>query len=418
MSENLNESFERSTRWTDTRYYETVSGWNTTDTRSEVREWQDMRTGQQNPRWKEQVRTNVNAVTPFYGEQTTVRSRPAIFGVEYVYDPTYGPPGPYWTRFLESRFRTVPTGDLSNPSSLSETKANNLALEQHVKKVRRLQTSFQGGTFVGELGKAIALIKNPASALRRGIGRHTRRLKDRSRRHNPRSDSEKLRILTDSWLEFQFGVKPLIHDIDDAIGAIIDHDPWNTPYWKSVRSVGEHTEASSSRAHIGFTVPNYSAEFVKKDTVSVRYISSVDIGTMSVWNPTRTGFAPTNWLPTLWEIMPWSFMIDYFSNIGDIISAATLARSSIVWTVKTVRKSSSIECIGWRPEMPSGSYNYYVVPTQQTPGECFVERKIVQRSAYNGDFVPNLEFSLPGMGLKWLNLIALANGQRELSKYY
>lgn len=360
----------------------------------------------------------MNANTPFYGERTTTRTRAAVLGVEYVYDTTYGSPGPYWTQRMLSRFRAVPTGSLSDPSSLSEVQANNMALEQHVKKVRRLQTSFQGGTFVGELAKTIALIKNPASAIRRGIAKHQRWLHRNRRRYKPLSDAEKLRIVTDTWLELQFGIRPLVKDVDDAIDAIIDHSPFDDTYWKAVRSVGEHTETSSSRAAVGFTTPNYSAEFVKKDTVSVRYISSVDVGTMSVFSPRRVGFAPTNWVPTLWELMPWSFLIDYFTNVGDIVSAASLARSSIVWTVKTVRKSSSIEAIGWRPEMPDDGWNYYVVPTQQTPGECFVERKIVSRSTYDGDFVPRLEFSLPGMGLKWLNLIALANGQRELSKYY
>jgi hypothetical protein len=44
------------------------------------------------------------------------------------------------------------------------------------------------------------------------------------------------------------------------------------------------------------------------------------------------GLHPRNLIPTLWEIMPWSWMIDYFSNVGDIVNS--IANGSLQYTVR------------------------------------------------------------------------------------
>lgn len=379
-----------------------------------VREWTDYSSGVKNPRWKEQVRRGVQAGTSFTGNRRTLTNKPFYINGFYNGHSSLSSKARYGT--------TVPPNAPGSPSLLDETKANNRALEQHVRKIRSKQTSFQGGVFVGELARSVQLLRNPAQALRQGVDhlhrstigrldRFGRRIKDLPKP----SRRELLSWARDTWLEYNLGWAPLLSEVDDGIKTIAESRILEDPTWEPVRSVGVETNINTINPNLtrptgGY--PRFRCVSQELEEVQVRYISCIDVGTYKAYSPRRIGIAPTNWLPTLWELIPYSFVVDYFSNIGDIISAASLAKSSVRWTIKTVRKKTANEYVHWRPEYGTLQAGGVI------PGHTSYERRTVTRDPYYGSFVPTLTFNVPGSSTQWLNTAALYDARRELQRWY
>jgi len=122
--------------------------------------------------------------------------------------------------------------------------------------------------------------------------------------------------VSDSWLELQFGWKPLLSDIKsgaEAIGAL-DFPPRTMSASSSNRRAGATAETS------GYSDQKvYQTGDVIWDT-RINYQCGIkltlgaphsDIGTLGLDNP----------YTMLWNITPWSFLVDYVIPIGDYINA-------------------------------------------------------------------------------------------------
>jgi hypothetical protein len=84
--------------------------------------------------------------------------------------------------------------------------------------------------------------------------------------------------------------------------------------------------------------------FLAQEHANVRYKGSVTISTEATkWdNAALFGFTPSEFIPTAWELLPWSFLIDYFTNIGDILSSAVTQTAPVNFVNKTVRMITAI----------------------------------------------------------------------------
>lgn len=400
-----------SIQYSDDTSQEWDASWSQNETRS--------RSGSDNPRWRDQVRRGSQAATSFEGTEEKIRASKSYL-VQHGYMVT---PNPYRFMELNTRVENFYSGLPTNgfPEGLSETLANNRALELITKKIRDKQTTFQGGTFVGELARSAALIANPAQALRKGLGHYTQTLLKRGPRAAKLSKRQALTMVRDTWLEYQLGWAPLLNEVDGAIQTLAESKILSDPGFETVRAVGHDevvTPTQMNRRLGSWSYPYWRVDHYNFTKVSVRYIASVDVGSYVTYNPRRIGFAATNWLPTLWELVPYSFVVDYFTNIGDIISACTLAKSSVRWMVKTVRKQSGSRLENWRPEILTG--NNFAAYSQGTalPGKSSHTIKYVKRDPYYGTLVPDLSFSLPGSNTQWLNIAALFDARRQLKRYY
>lgn len=128
-----------------------------------------------------------------------------------------------------------------------------------------------------------------------------------------------------------------------------------------------------------------------------------DIPTIvGVW--IELSFGTKGWL----KLLPWSFLIDYFSNIGDVITASVATRSDVRWTNKSVVISRSYESVA----------NFDLPATKSIYGLRFVSgrgssvtskriRKIVQRRRGVLLGTPSISFNIPGRPAQWANMAAL-----------
>lgn len=125
------------------------------------------------------------------------------------------------------------------------------------------------------------------------------------------------------WLQWQMGWKPFISDINSIIDVI------NKPN-------GASRNKKTKRTSIMDEIPINAAKVLlngEKHTVTGSSRYSVDIrATVIADISALANNAYINPVSTAWELIPWSFLIDYFVGIGDWIKANSLVLAGVNYT--------------------------------------------------------------------------------------
>lgn len=381
--------------------------------------------------WKTRIASGLDATTTLVGQKQKIRIRKS--GIAYAsisMDPSWNYPGNVYDEY---HMGVLPWTDIgfssATPSTLSDVSANNMALTKFIRKARQVNTAFQGGIFLGELAKTLHGIMNPAQALRTQINTYfreaqrLRQLSDSARQAwlRGRSIGRNLTWLPQLWLETQYHWRPLISDIDNGLEAVNRLAADELPSWKRISATGKSDEATTEfrgKYQSGLIVYNVHRKSVS--TVKVVYRGAIDVRPLNLATTRRDllGFNLSDFAPTMWEIMPYSFLIDYFTNIGDIINGWSFLRSSVRWSNRTVRREivdsafTTPPTKGEIPSVPWGTWRYY----HFRPCQIDWSKTHVVRASYNGTYVPTFELQLPGLGTKWINISALI-GMRGLNRF-
>ena len=119
------------------------------------------------------------------------------------------------------------------------------------------------------------------------------------------------------WMNFRYNIMPLVYTAIDITEAIS-----KDPEFLTVRDGVEK--------HRSIVLPSDlpALEFTSNFNVFIRDRAKADVGPFSLTSKVVTG----NILTTAWELVPLSFVVDWFINVGDVISAfsggSTADRSS------------------------------------------------------------------------------------------
>lgn len=289
--------------------------------------------------------------------------------------------------------------------------------------VRKVQTAFQGGTFLGELREAVHGIRHPVKALRQGVDQlitaSRKNAKQALRGHTSGRVSRVSvvhRAARDTWLEWSYDKRPLISDIASLAEAIIRAPADDVVV---VRGMGnDRSQATAVGTFAGGYAPatiGYSIYFNVE--TSVRYLGGCRMVSESPRSNLlrKFGLDWSNVAPTAWELIPYSFLVDYFSNCGALIDAAATTNFSVCWGCRTVVQKSSGHLGDLKWNKPSDP-NVKVV-SSSVSGSSYVNFK---RQGSRGRFnTPDVGVNLfdararmPGVdSLKWLNIAALASGR-------
>jgi len=284
------------------------------------------------------------------------------------------------------------------------------------------------------------MIRKPALALRQGLESYLDALKKRSR-GIPFSDSgrnKRKKVLADTWLEFSFGWTPLLSDIGSAANTIarFKAEADGLIHRKS-RAIGKgESQAAAVYAtatyqngpDLGFTPLIGSRRSV--GTKSVRYIAYLDYTTaVNTGSAGRlaelSGFTLAEFIPTAWELIPWSFLVDYFSNVGDVLEAFATPTSNVIGINKTVRTSTVNEFHTRldRAAMSSSSSFRGCKEGENGGGGWIIKTTTVDRTAIQpGNLaLPKFQLENPfGANAirRLLNMTSLASRQKSLKPFY
>lgn len=183
------------------------------------------------------------------------------------------------------------------------------ALNKFTKRVRSNSASM--GITLATAGQARDMIHDRAKKLASVMDQHTKRFERMKKWERTKYYAEGR---GSDYLEWVFGWVPLVQDIEDAFGVLGDDFP--------IRYISAHSTAIVEGGYVA-TGSAYAFDTWLKTTFDVNVTVA---GFASVSNPNlflanRLGLL--NIPGVLWDIVPWSFVVNMFTNAGQIINSMT-----------------------------------------------------------------------------------------------
>lgn len=398
----LNESLPRSARISVTN----ITWDGTSTTSGDDLKWTDTRMGEPVPDWESRIRHLESASSNY----TRTKVEIATFGrlsatIRWRGTPTANDIAE--ERVISTYHNKVPVYSAEDLS-----RVDNVALGNFLKSANEAASPFKGMVFLGELKETLKMLKRPASALRDGFSTYLKRARREQRRYGRRLAAKGMAGM---WLENALGWQPLLGSIEQAVNAYSAYQAAVETY----RAFGKcklNLGGSTGSAVSGFLAPNY---FYTRRTEQALYKGEVRyVGvTKNAFNgiqvdPARrvaelSGFRLAEFVPTVWELIPHSFVVDYFSNIGDILNGMHALANTWVYYTRAQELQASYRCHESIDEPKIKAYlgaKFVSLSQSSTPAEWI--RKDYIRSVPLLH-LPGLVLELPPLGFKWGTLAAL-----------
>lgn len=330
--------------------------------------------------------------------------------------------------------------------STSQTKeldeAKNKALIKVYQELHRRVSSTNLLVFLGEIRKTRDMLVRPAAGLQdalkafkakrellhnnyvekvRGLQKWTRAKKAREK-YLAKLNKERNEAIAKLWLEFNFGWMPLYSDLTQF-----------TEDFVAVSSKGAHTKRikkSSSRSirlsptseSLGFSnggkaIGNCLPEVTRKVTyyVGVKY-DAQPLGATPALNLLRRGgldFSPTGLKPlgqetilAAWELTRWSFLIDYFVNVNEILEAVTTSTAG-VYFVNIGTETRTVHSTFFATVANQNGLPDIISNKREESGGLTMFQKVDYSRVIGSLSIPDVTFSLPGIRQS-INIAALA----------
>lgn len=303
------------------------------------------RTGETLPKHKEVIKARGNATTPLTAVSASFRGTRHL-DCKVVADQN--------GEFTQEARGHLLSYAMSEPfySGAWTSSANSRASERALAAVRELAVSMSGPTFIGELRETVRMLKKPAAAFWDGMQQYVVDLRKRNAENRKRYFGKKPRkyarnlsdIAAGLWLEKSFGWDPFLADIQAAQETYSDLVGFDRVKAFSVGGK-DGKLVDSSDGYLYVPPPGsyliYKISMTDEETERVRYRGAVRMQaeTTALDHLARFGFTPSEFVPTAWELLPWSFLADYLANIGSIVSAAVTDTSNVIWLSKSTHKT-------------------------------------------------------------------------------
>lgn len=412
-------------------------------------------TGWRLPNWKQLVASGVQATTPFTGMKQSCKQHKAdAFCItDYGWGPL--PKAPHFVTLSEhvTGNRVYPFNALAG-SKPDSSRADQQALSRLYAALRQQRTQMRAGITAGEFGESVRGLGETASSLARMFGAHLRQQQKLVRKYigsfvigpdgSPLRDNKAVRALKrdptrwqrihqelrDGWLNFSLGVRPVVADVKDLAETIAR---WNLDFEVNHSMIRGYGKQSNSLGNMSgpYSDPPFDAVYSQKDWTEVEVIyraklhpdwDAAPIGSAHRLYQLLGAYDLENWIPTIWNLLPKSFVIDYVTNVADVVTAMVTDTSRVAWVCKTTRWTTYRD---YRVHVPykrtylgivggTGSIHPLLHSFRSqsgTLGGYTLATAFVERVGQAGFALPELTFNFPSAeGLAIPNLLALFFG--------
>jgi len=172
----------------------------------------------------------------------------------------------------------------------------------------------------------------------------------------PRGCSVK-KSLASNWLEFRYGWVPLTHTVFDCVEVL------TRPYFPGWAR-GNATGTDIGSDYDGNWNPAMEHCYTRRWAFDIKCtIKAMVVGIdHSLVQAHQLGL--TNPLTIVWEVIPFSFVVDWFVNVGDILQSLddsvgiTFGQGSVTWTLSGVSEAQEY-CFG-TPTVTSETCSAYI----------------------------------------------------------
>lgn len=215
----------------------------------------------------------------------------------------------------------------------------NMLLDKLGEKIRG--HTFNAGVFLGTQHQTLAMITHTAFRVRQGINALLRKGRTRdivraltTGKVDVRSGYEVTSLkpadLSDLWLEAQYGWLPLLNDVDQGVKALArNYDTYYSNRFVAQIQVQDNGFLTSTN-----TTTEYETRLGKRIIYNVTGTNKLEfqLTAMGLKDPASV----------LWELTPWSFVVDWFFPVGTFLSNLALFPSlSGTWVSTLYRRSTT-----------------------------------------------------------------------------
>jgi hypothetical protein len=370
--------------------------------------YQIIKSGQSVPKYRSIIKNRGNAFSPYSIEATNLRYI-SPFGVRSV-RRAVPEGGPFYAETWDGyNFESMPSF-----GSLDSSAADTLALTRCYKRLSEAQSHVNGMQFLGELHEVVSMFKHPYRSAVRLVDQYVSNVAKAARKTQPRRSGKGRKqfekAVADAWLETAFGLKPLISDVKGLAEAAARFQ-YDSRREKLIGSAEVPIFQNTMLVNLG-NQTNYiigNCNESRRTVARVKYTAYMDWSRSAAFGSVNrlgelVGFRADLFIPTLYELTPWSFLVDYFTNLGTVIETGCASQAN----VKFVMKSVQLEC-----EQTSVTYgtpslaNIPVISFIDNPGVMKLVRKKFIRSNYAQLPSVPFTFELPGSASKYANILAL-----------
>lgn len=373
--------------------------------------------GTENPKYRELIAAGSDASTAYSVTYKTVKASDVLHYATGNYKSS-----PYKEDFkclhLGFPIRTKP--EFAGLPVATSVRGD--AVTRFYSRVADTMHQFKGMAFLGELQKTVDTIGDLISAgltlirelwsylsqFRRRLRSLLRRLRDRRQRR--RAYARALRSVSERYLQFVFGIQPIIQDIEDLYSV----------YCQEYVEV-KHLRSSARGRNVS-TISNTMAFcnsmcWGRTETTTTTSVKTVCRGAISIAKPAqpntlmgqadRLGISLREVVPTLWELTPFSFLVDYFIDVSGLINTVVYADQRFVYAVASTKQESTV-VVSLSPggKADDTHWTYKVVDWNVSPATVELWSLAFSRENIKPS-MGSIRFSVPTSAKRIANMIAL-----------
>lgn len=290
------------------------------------------------------------------------------------------------------------------PLPLLDPVARQRAAQAFLRNYLRKKRTWHGGAFIAEFAETIRFLANPISSVYRHTMSYVGRVGSLKKVYK-RDPVKYGKLLGSAWLAYAFGLAPLVDDVNDAYAAVQSLSE-ELGAVDTVRIIGTGNNVTLTSIQTGVTVPyaNYcSQDITDFIEYGVRYLGVVRCkppSPMLIADNFGVGF--TDILPAVWEGVPWSWLIDYFTNVNEMLESVSLAFADFSWVNETIRNRAVRSYSSAKAFPPEPAY----YTTEAFGGQGYTQSTVVKRVPTTVPY-PSWQFRIPGLPRQYANVAAL-----------
>lgn len=289
---------------------------------------------------------------------------------------TLGTSAPLWSPFHVTQYGMQSSGiteswfafAYSGRATTAEANADYKALARFHSRLKDQKVSIAQAA--AESSQTIKLITDAAQRIAKVL--------IAAKRGNLKAASEALfggkdRVATD-WLAIQYGLLPLLSDIDGLMEHLATPQSQLFTVRSRITERYEHQLEATDGCNVGFLL---TSELYKSGSVSVTYHATCRITSPVMRDASRLG--SLNLLALGWELVPWSFIIDWFLPIGGYLNSMdSFYGVEVLHCHKTIARSErSLLTRDYRGGYDSGGYLWPAEEAQILGNKTSVTRAIL-----------------------------------------
>lgn len=358
------------------------------------------------PDFKRRIAERKDATSPRTAMFTTFKCRPAFWLRTWhglVNDHPVRTATECRGGAMSCGFKGIPLGDRISPRDAELLLSR--ATSKFITKLREKVATFGGPMFLAELKETIMMFVNPMKGIVRKSEKFYQRIirylqRRPSRRRRPGFKKNLEEFIQDGWLTWKLGISPLIGDIESIISTLADYKKRVTLPVKAASFMETENECGNvveSLGHRWYSVKTKARASVAGALHAEAVLPPDSFGRLQQaaamdWNGVFRDF-----IPTVYNLIPLSFVADYFSNLGAVLEADLGYVPRVAWVSSCVREDvirfQTIQC--FEPETAGGWYENPDMNEIRSDGESTLNVTYLTRTV--GLPEVHFEFQMPSL---------------------